>query len=327
MAGFFVLVIQHPASFDHDTGATHPERVQRLGAVKAAIEEIALSVVTPGSLGWDDESRVLEAIHRTHEPSLSERLKTACATGRRYLDTPDCAISAQTYAAAIGASASALAACEAVARGDALRAFCANRPPGHHAERKAAMGFCFFNHVAVGADFLIAHGLAQRVAIVDFDVHHGNGTQHLFERRSDVLYISTHQHPGSLYPGTGYGWERGVSGSPGHGTTLNIPLNPGSGHSEAVAAYEQIVVGALEGFEPDFVLVSAGFDADRRDPLAQLNWNPSTYRAITELLAGVADRFTGGRLVTILEGGYDESALKEGLVEHLRVLTAQSTRT
>lgn len=185
------------------------------------------------------------------------------------------------------------------------------------------MGFCFFNNAALAAERLIrTHGLA-RIAVVDFDVHHGNGTQHLFESRGDVLYISTHQHPATLYPGTGYEWERGTRGTPGEGCTLNIPLAPGSGHAEAIEAYERLARPALDRYRPEALVISAGFDADARDPLASLRWTPATYEAIGMLLADAAAELAGGRIVTVLEGGYDTGALKEGLDRHLSAIMSR----
>lgn len=186
------------------------------------------------------------------------------------------------------------------------------------------MGFCFFNNIALAAERLIReHGLS-RVAIVDFDVHHGNGTQHLFESRADVLYVSTHQHPATLYPGTGYEWERGRRGTPGEGFTINIPLRPGSGHGEAIQTYERDVIPALDQYRPEVLLISAGFDADERDPLASLRWRPETYEIITRRLVEIANIHCEGKIVTVLEGGYDTGALSEGLDRHLSAIMSRT---
>jgi acetoin utilization deacetylase AcuC-like enzyme len=202
-------------------------------------------------------------------------------------------------------------------RGTARRAFAAVRPPGHHAERDYAMGFCLFNNVAVAAESLIHdHGL-ERVAIVDLDVHHGNGTQHAFEERDDVLYISVHEFPGTLpYPGSGYAEERGAGA--GVGYTVNVPVEAGSGDEAYRGALGDKVLPALRGFGPQFILVSLGFDALETDLAAHLNLQPHSFRWISRLLAEAADQLCEGRLVSVLEGGYDLNRLGACAVEHVR---------
>lgn len=310
-----MLVFQHPAASHHDTGPGHPERIERLAAISSALKPLNLEPQLPSSLQWDDPQRLGNAIKRTHDPALLERLEQACRTGATYLDSRDCRISAGTFAAACAGAACALAAVESVVTGRSRIALSAMRPPGHHCEVNQAMGFCFVNNIAVAADWLIDHDHAKRIAIVDFDVHHGNGTQHIFEKRADVLYLSTHQHPATLYPGTGYEWETGPAG-----TTLNIPLDPGTGPIEALAAFDDCVIPALHRFAPDFILISAGFDADHRDPLGSLMWDTDTFAQITQRLVASAGTLTGGRLVSFLEGGYDVDALAQGLAAHLKVL-------
>lgn len=182
------------------------------------------------------------------------------------------------------------------------------------------MGFCLFNNVALAAEHLIRRYGLQRIAIVDFDVHHGNGTQHLFESRGDVYYVSLHEHPSTCYPGTGFEWERGTRGTPGEGRTLNVPLWAGTGDADAIKGCAELIVPELEAYRPEFVLISAGFDADARDPLADLRWTPRAYREITRTLAEVADRHAEGRIVSVLEGGYDLAALSEGVEAHLNAL-------
>lgn len=211
-----------------------------------------------------------------------------------------------------------MAAVDAVMAGDLRRAFCAMRPPGHHAEFDRCMGFCLFNHIALAAERLRRTHNIERVAVVDFDVHHGNGTQHLFEERADVLFISMHEHPDYQYPGTGYAHETGRGD--GAGYTLNIPLRPGSGHHEAVAAFEKQVLPALLDYQPGFLLVSAGFDADVADPLGHLDFTAETYRWMTGQLVTLAERCCDGRIVSLLEGGYDLDALGRDVSAHVAAM-------
>jgi acetoin utilization deacetylase AcuC-like enzyme len=225
---------------------------------------------------------------------------------------PDTIISPGSGEAALRAAGALVAAVDAVVAGEARNAFCAVRPPGHHAEAARAMGFCLFNNVAVGAEQARkVHGMA-RVAVVDFDVHHGNGTQHMFEEDADLFYASTHQSP--LYPGTGDAEETGV------GNIVNVPLTPMSGSREFRSAMSGIVLPALARFRPDLVMISAGFDAHADDPLASLRFLEADYEWATRQLMAVADEFCGGRVVSTLEGGYDLEALAASAAAHVRAL-------
>jgi acetoin utilization deacetylase AcuC-like enzyme len=209
-------------------------------------------------------------------------------------------------------------AADAVARGEAGRAFCAVRPPGHHAERSNAMGFCFFNNVAIAAEYLRhQHGI-ERIAILDWDVHHGNGTQHYFEADPNVFFCSIHQHPDTLYPGTGYAEERGTGA--GMGATLNVPMAPGSGDEEYRRAFETTILPALDRFRPEFLLISAGFDAHRADPLGHIKLSTEMFGWMTLHAMELARRHCGGRIVSVLEGGYDLTALADSVQAHLEVL-------
>lgn len=316
-------VFYEDIAMQHDTGPEHPERPERLAAVREAVASLNLTMRTLAGTAWSDAGETIAFAGRLHDHGYISRFRRACEEGRRYIDTVDCAICAASFDAAAASAGCALAAADSIMAGSDPAAFSAMRPPGHHAEADRAMGFCFFNNAALAAERLIrTHGLA-RIAVVDFDVHHGNGTQHLFESRGDVLYISTHQHPATLYPGTGYEWERGTRGTPGEGCTLNIPLAPGSGHAEAIEAYERLARPALDRYRPEALVISAGFDADARDPLASLRWTPATYEAIGTLLANAAAELARGRIVTVLEGGYDTGALKEGLDRHLSAIMSR----
>ncbi|MBL1217696.1 MAG: histone deacetylase family protein [Planctomycetes bacterium] len=316
------LAVFHDQRADlHDTGPGHPERPERLPAVVSAARAYCRHLHHPSQTGWDSQIRVLEAVRAVHAASYIDRLQHSCAAHKNYIDVPDSAICPDSFEAAVASAACGLAAAEAVAVTKSARhAFVAMRPPGHHCEHNRSMGFCLFNNVAVAACRLLTTPGIERVAIVDFDVHHGNGTQHLFDARDDVLYISTHQHPATMYPGTGYGHETGTPGTAGAGHTLNIPLDPGTGEAEALVAYAGPITERLDAYRPHILLVSAGFDADRRDPLANLRWDSSTFERITRLLTEVADRHCEGRIVSFLEGGYDLHALAEGVTAHLGVL-------
>ncbi len=304
---------------EHDTGPLHPEHAGRLRTIVAALGGAGLlRRMTPITFGPAD----VEIIGRIHDPGYIDRMRMACANGETCVGPPDTRISRRSYDAALMAVGGCLAACDAVMDGKVRRAFCAVRPPGHHAEYDLPMGFCIFNNIAIAADHLIRDRGLQRVAIVDFDVHHGNGTQHLLELRDDVIFISLHEHPKFLFPGTGYEYERGSR--KGEGFTLNIPMLPGANDADYHRAFTDQVLPALEKFKPQFLLVSAGFDAIAADPLADIELEPASYEWMTAALVDVADRFCHGRVVSILEGGYDMAGLGDGVVRHVRALTAEA---
>jgi acetoin utilization deacetylase AcuC-like enzyme len=213
-----------------------------------------------------------------------------------------------------------LAACDAVMSAEVTNAFCALRPPGHHAEQARAMGFCFFNNVAVGARYLQEKFGLQRIAIVDWDVHHGNGTQHLFEADPTVLYISLHEDPAHCYPGTGLKNEKGTGA--GYGFTLNYPFPPRSGDFEYMQVIESEIIPALTDFKPDFLLISAGFDAHADDPLAHMRLSREGYIRMGQALATFAQESCQNRLITVLEGGYNLEVLADCVEDHLRILLA-----
>ncbi len=304
------LLYTHEACFDHDTGRQHPERPARLKAVLDALAGDGFAAL---------ERRVapraeLAQLARVHPRDYVEQVLAAIpAQGIAHLDA-DTAVSPGSGEAALRAAGAVCAAVDAVMGGEATNAFCAVRPPGHHAEPATPMGFCLFNNVAVGAEQArAAHGL-KRIAVVDFDVHHGNGTQALFEADPDLFYASTHQSP--LYPGTGHADERGV------GNIVNAPLPPMAGSAEFRAAMSRIVLPALADFAPDFLIISAGFDAHRDDPLASLNFTEDDYGWATSELIGIAEACCGGRIVSALEGGYDLHALGASAAAHVKALMA-----
>jgi acetoin utilization deacetylase AcuC-like enzyme len=317
-----VPVFYDPEVLRHDTGPYHPETARRLEAAASALRCAHAVIGAPPS-----PERTLSAIARVHEEGYVRRFLEACRAAPpgveeafSLFDSPDNPISVSTFEAALRATGLALAAADVVIAGRADSVFVAARPPGHHALADAAMGFCFFNNAAVVArDLIVTHGLS-RVLIADFDVHHGNGTQHLFWEDGRVAYVSVHRFP--FYPGTGAADETGTGA--GRGTTANVPLPAGSGD----AAYAGGFVGALEHladrFRPEFVVVSAGFDAHERDPLGGMRVSTEGFAWITRALLEVAETHAKGRLVSLLEGGYDADALGASVVQHHRGLQDES---
>lgn len=293
----------------HDTGHGHPECSARLNSVLEALRAPGFEALrwrTPAAADVDQLSRVHDRRH------IDDTLTSISRQHTHYLDGDTC-VSAESGDAALKAAGAVCAGVDAVMGGDADNAFCAVRPPGHHATADHCMGFCLFNNAAVAAAHAIdCHGLA-RVAIVDFDVHHGNGTQDIFWDRSDVLYISSHQSP--LYPGSGAGSETGVAGN-----ILNLPLAAGSDGETMRLAYQQHAFPKLRAFAPELLLVSAGFDAHCLDPLAGLNWTEADYRWLSERLVDEARTLCGGRLVSTLEGGYHLQALAASVAAHVSTL-------
>jgi acetoin utilization deacetylase AcuC-like enzyme len=301
------LVFSHSACIEHEPGPGHPERPARLKAVIDALE-----VEEFQNLEWQSAPEAtVDTIALAHPKALVEEvLRAVPVAGHVHLDA-DTAMSPRSGEAARRGVGAAVAAVDAVMDG-ARNAFCATRPPGHHAESVRPMGFCLFNNVVVAARHAREkHGL-QRIAVVDFDVHHGNGTQHMFEDDRDLLYASTHQMP--LYPGTGSRGERGV------GNIFNAPLAPYSGSAEFRKAVTEVILPALAAFKPDLLLISAGFDAHEDDPLANLRLHESDYAWITAELMQVAKAHSEGRVVSVLEGGYDLKALAASAAAHVRTL-------
>ena len=306
----------NPIFLEHNTGQ-HPENANRLRAILDKLESDKLMGKFKVEAGRTATSAEIKMLHT--EKLISE-VETASESGAQTLHTRDCVISAQTYNASMHAVGSVLDAALEVAERRLDNAFCAVRPPGHHAEFDTAMGFCFFNNIALAAEFLSREMGFQRILIIDFDVHHGNGTQHFFEERSDIFFVSMHQDPRTCYPGTGFAKEngRGV----GTGYTLNIPVPPGIEDAEYLQIFSTDVKPKLEEYNPDFVLISAGFDAHRDDPLASLNLTESTFKKLSFELKRLAEQTAGGRMLSMLEGGYDLNALSSCVSEHLQILAS-----
>jgi acetoin utilization deacetylase AcuC-like enzyme len=302
-----VHLYTHPACLLHNPGEGHPESPTRLAAVLEAIENAQV----PG-LEWREAPAASRTqLLRVHAPTHIARVLDEPVTDFVRLDA-DTGMSADSPEAALRAAGAACAAVDAVILGECRRAFCAVRPPGHHATADTPMGFCLFNSIAVAAAHALdAHRLA-RVAIIDFDVHHGNGTQDIFQHEPRVMYVSSHQR--GLYPGSGHADERGA------GNLLNAPLPEGTPGAEFRRAWSEQLLPEIDAFRPELILISAGFDAHRLDPLAGLMLEASDYYWLTIELGAIATRHARGRIVSCLEGGYSLTALRECSVAHLRAL-------
>lgn len=304
-----ILCWYHPSALEHDTGRWHPERPERIETIRRVLAERPLPWVT-----WREPPRATEEqLARAHDPEYIAKVRAAIPErGIVHLD-PDTAVSPGSWEAALRAAGAAVAAVDAAMAGEAPRSFCCMRPPGHHAERRRAMGFCLFDNVAVGAlHARHVHGV-RRIAIFDFDVHHGNGTQDIFWDDPDTLYCSTHQWP--LYPGTGREDETGA-----HGNVLNRTFPPGTDGARWRRVVERDMLPVVDAFAPELVMISAGFDAHERDPLASLRLVEDDFAWITRELVAIARRHAQGRVVSVLEGGYDLLALGESVRAHLRAL-------
>ncbi len=308
-------LVYHPAYLEHDMGAGHPESPNRLRAIMRQLEQSG----TATKLARIQPRRAEdEWITQIHSPTYVAALnKHAPSNGRVSLD-PDTSMSPGSVNAAYLAAGGALAAVDAIIAGAVDHAFCAVRPPGHHAEHNRAMGFCLFNNVAIAARYVQKRYGLQRVLIVDWDVHHGNGTQHSFEDDASVLFFSTHQYP--HYPGTGRATERGTG--PGEGFTVNVPMEAGKGDDEYREIFQKTLVPAADAFKPDFVIISAGFDAHRDDPLAGMRLTELGYAELTAIVAGIAKRHAAHRILSCLEGGYNLTALAASVDRHIRALLA-----
>src|SRR5437867_2687824 len=294
-------VVSDARMLAHDPGRGHPERADRLRVLLDHLEDAPGLVRLRPRLATEDELALV------HTRAHVERVASTAGRPRVVFDA-DTIASADSYEAARLAAGSLLVCCEAILAGEVRSALALVRPPGHHAEREQAMGFCFFNNVAVAAAFLRTRGIG-RVAIIDWDLHHGNGTQHLFEADPDLLYVSTHQYP--YYPGTGAADE--VGRGAGAGRTLNLPFPAGFGDAEYVRAFDDIVAPVVRQFAPGFVLVSAGFDCDHRDPLGGMEVTPAGFATMARACVGLAAECAGGRIAAVLEGGYDLAAIVEGV--------------
>jgi acetoin utilization deacetylase AcuC-like enzyme len=304
----------HSVFARHDTGVGHPERAERLDA---ALEGVARAGLTDSIVRDADPHPDTERIiHKVHSPQYERDFEETVRAGSRYFHSLDNPISSATFAAARTAVSTSLVAAEQMLR--TKRSFVIARPPGHHAERLSAMGFCFFNTIACVAEWLREQPGIDRLFIYDFDVHHGNGTQHLFEQRDDVYYASIHRYP--FYPGTGAADEIGLG--PGRGFTKNIPVSAGQGDAAFLGATENEIVRLIDDYRPHAILLSSGFDAHRRDPLGGMKVTEQAYGEITRRVVECAERWSEGRVFSLLEGGYDLEGLAGSVAEHVNALEA-----
>ena len=305
-------IFYHPLSLQHDTGLGHPERADRVRAVLNHLGNVDLG----DHCHWKTpDPAAVESIAANHEVDYIESVRRLADSGGGYFDA-DTVISEKSFEAALTASGACIQAVDAVISGNAKNAFCMNRPPGHHARPSSAMGFCLFNNIAIGARHALKqHGL-KRVFIFDWDVHHGNGTQESFYSDSSVFFCSIHQSP--LYPGTGMPHERG-RGS-GEGFTLNLTVSHGTTGEEYERLLDEVVAAAMRDFKPELIMISAGFDAHRRDPLAGVQLEDEDFGMLTRRVMELADGLCQGRIVSVLEGGYDLQGLSGGVDAHLQQL-------
>jgi acetoin utilization deacetylase AcuC-like enzyme len=303
------LLVSHPATLDHLTPPGHPERPDRMRAVAEVLGESRFDPLVREQAPEGS----LELVKLCHDEHYVEELRRiAPQKGLIYLDG-DTSMSPGTWEAVMRGVGGAVAASDAVMSGKAHNAFVAMRPPGHHAEINKPMGFCFFDHAAIAARHAQRKYGISRAAVVDFDVHHGNGTQDIFWADPTMMYCSTHQMP--LFPGTGASRERGE-----HDTIVNAPLAPNDGSAKFRAAFDQLILPQLTKFAPELIVISAGFDAHRRDPLANINLDAEDFGWVTRKLMDLADQTAGGRIVSVLEGGYDLQGLKESVAAHVTAL-------
>ncbi len=299
--------ISHPDCLQHDMGSGHPESPARLRAIEQAL---VASGLQKHLLRLEAPLATRSQLERVHDARYIQAIEAAAPqSGLRFMD-PDTAMNPYTWIAALRAAGAAVLATDLVMAGTVHNAFCAVRPPGHHAECGHAMGFCFFNNVAVGVAHALEHHKLSHVAIVDFDVHHGNGTEDIFRDDERVLMVSSFQHP--FYPGSG------IAGRSER--MVNIPLPAGSDGAELRAAVEQHWRPAIERFMPEMIFVSAGFDAHRDDEMAGLQWVDGDYDWITQWIKTIADEFSGGRIVSLLEGGYELPMLARNVVNYIAAL-------
>lgn len=300
----------HTDFLAHDTGSGHPESAARLKAIEKALSTPEFNKLVRITAPVPDD--IMQRLALIHTQAHIDRVFSAIpAQGLAYLD-PDTVVSPASGRAALRAVSSVCDAVDKICSHQTKTAFCAVRPPGHHAEPDKAMGFCLFNNIAIAAEYARTQYQIEKMAIVDFDVHHGNGTQSAFYHQPQILYASSHEMP--HYPGTGLPSEQGV------GNIINVPLAPESSGTEFRDLYRKIIIPALIQFKPDFILISAGFDAHYADPLSSINLNESDYQWVTDELKQIADQYGNGKILSVLEGGYNLQALGSSVAAHVKAL-------
>lgn len=299
----------------HETGPYHPEIPDRLTAIYQGIQEGGLLPKLVCIKAQRARRRWIETVH---DKVYIDRFGDTCFSGKKIFEHPDNQMCSDTYDTAFLAVGGILKTIDMVMKGEIDNAFCAVRPPGHHAERDHALGFCYFNNVAIAARYLQQMWQIEKIGIIDFDVHHGNGTQHIFEQDPSVFYYSIHEHPTFAFPGTGREFEFGSG--PGYGYTKNNPVLPGQGDAEYTALVEETLVKDFERFQPGFVLVSAGFDGHKDDDMSDMNLTTEWYSWVMKRIMEIADRHCNGRIVSVLEGGYCLRRLPELARNHVAAL-------
>lgn len=299
---------------EHETGQ-HPENPNRLRAI---LDELQSDTIWEKLEIIAAEKAERSMIEMIHDSAYIDLLEKQIKSGVPFIGSMDCMVSLRTFEVAEFAVGGTLALTRKVASSELKNGVALVRPPGHHAEKNQAMGFCYFNNIAICAEYLIRHENCQRILIVDYDVHHGNGTQHAFETRKDVFYCSIHENPAVCFPGTGLKTEQGQG--EGKGYTLNVPMRSFSGDEEYLRVLKETFIPAWEKYKPDFVLISVGFDAHRDDPLARINITEVAYRAYAEALCRIAAESCSGRLVSFLEGGYNLEVIPKLTLLHTQVL-------
>ena len=301
----------------HDTGTGHPERSARLTSTMQHLNAQPWFETLPRINATMPERRWIETVHAT---DYSDRVAAQINDGASYIDTPDVSVSTDSHSVALLATGGVLQVVDGVMQKRVDNGFALIRPPGHHAEAGTALGFCLFNNVAIAARYLQQHYGLDKILVMDWDVHHGNGTQHMFEEDPSVLYVSTHQYP--FYPGTGAYSETGIGR--GSGATLNCPMAAGATDDDYRQAFSEKIIPKIDEFKPDAVLISAGFDAHQADPLGQINLSTEMYGWMSQRLMEAANRHCEGRLISMLEGGYNLDALSLCVAQHLQVLMGAS---
>ncbi len=307
-------LVTDPIYLEHDTGQ-HPENANRLRVILSELKNSDIWDQLEVISGEKAERSMIELVH---DADYIDSIEREIKSGAPFVGTMDCIVSPRTFEVAEYAVGGALSLIKRVDSGELKNGSALVRPPGHHAEKRQALGFCYFNNIAICAEYLIKHRNYRRILVMDFDVHHGNGTQHSFESRKDVFYCSIHENPTVCYPGTGFETEVGFG--EGKGFTLNVPMRSFSGDEAYLKELEETFIPAWRDYKPDFVLVSAGYDAHKEDPLARISITDETYKAYSEALCKIAAEFSGGKLVSFLEGGYNLDVIPRLALAHTRVL-------
>lgn len=312
-----IAIFTHPRYLDHDTGGCeHPETPERITSI---LNRLEASDIAPYLNKIRPRPAARKWIICCHDEAYLYRFEETALSGRTYIDHQDNQIGYDSYDVAILAAGAGLNAVDHLEQDDGNVTFCCVRPPGHHAEQAMALGFCFLNNVVIAARYWQNKYHRQRIAIIDFDAHHGNGTQAAFEADPDVFYISIHEHPTFSFPGTGYAEEKGIGA--GEGATLNVPLTPGATDEEVIRIMQEIIVPAVENFAPEVLIVSAGFDGHRLDDMSGLAYSTGLYGHFGEMLADISFKFCRGKVLNVLEGGYHLEALAESVVAYLTPFT------